>query len=217
MAKPIAEDEELLYMIDHKRKVANNALGEVVRGLVDGQPSFPLDRLMDYLTNMVSALELMLKLLSKDSESHNFAGMFHEVFKRDHPDQAFMEYLGEAMRDQKYLAKPVDNAKWFKEMEDLFAMLYAKIAGEEKYQLTRVSISVTMPREFTEFLRDHVQIFIGCHLWGAEERAKLNEFLTTTPGCVTFKEHSGMARAVAKPVTVSGQVVAAPGSGEAAE
>jgi hypothetical protein len=184
--KPIASQDELLLMIDRKRALANEAIREVILRISGGRRGYlPIQLLLDYLSNMVPALELMLKLLSGDSSGHDFAAMHCTVFGQPHPNPAFMAYLKQAMTNQKYLYEPVGREEWFfAEMKELDSKLSRLIA--KKFPASTVYKDLLMPKLFTEFLRDSAQ---------GEERLKLEQYLNAG-GLVRFGESCASARLV---------------------
>src|SRR5262249_10405895 len=114
--------------------------------------------LLEYLSNMVYALELMLKLLSDDWGSHDFAGMYQHVYGSDHTDPALMQYLQEAVKDQKYLFEPSRSlGGYIKEIEELYDALWEKIRAQHaRYEVAK---TVKLPMSFAKYLRDNLERF----------------------------------------------------------
>jgi len=160
MDKPHASDDEVLLLIRMKREYAKNAMCQMIGAFhSDGSYTSPkVTVLLDYLTNMVSALELMLKLLSGDWRTHNVGAMYEAVFESAYTRSDLTRYLEEAMKDQKYLFEPASSiSSHIPEMEDLFEALLRKL--RVKYEKFHVIKEVDLPASFGQFLRDNVARF----------------------------------------------------------
>jgi len=107
MDKPHADTNECLLLILLKRKSAKEALRTILMEFAlppHHSPSVVL--ILEYLTEMVYCIELMLKLLSGEWQSHSVAAMYQTVFKQPHPDPDLLTDIKTALRDQKYLFEP---------------------------------------------------------------------------------------------------------------
>src|SRR5262245_53780133 len=136
MDKAHANDGEVLLMIRLKREHAKRAMYEIVTalagtrgpaGVTHREPSIAV--LLDYRNAMISTLELMLKLLSGNWQSQNVGAMYETIFGKPHTDPELMEYIKQALKDQKYLFEPASNlGHYIPEMESLYDELKVKIA-----------------------------------------------------------------------------------------
>ena len=72
---PASENKvDVFVLIQLKRKRAREAMAQIIKGYDHDPPTSPdLSLLLDYLSNMVPATELMLRLLSSDWDSHDVA------------------------------------------------------------------------------------------------------------------------------------------------
>lgn len=114
--------------------------------------------ILDYLTNMAYCVEMMLKLLSDDWNSHKVGEMYQKVFGAAHPNPTLMKEITTAVRHQKYLFEP--NGGLMAEIEDL-EKLYDKLKSEvrKKYDAFEVWEEVTAPPQFTAYLLNNITRF----------------------------------------------------------
>jgi hypothetical protein len=158
-AKPRANDDGVLLLIKLRREHAKEAMRRVVGGFITFPVKVPsATLLLDYLSNMVSCLELMLKLLSGDWGSHKVGEMYKKVFGSDYAKSDLMDRLKDAIMDQKYLVEPASGiAHHIPELEELFHALEGKVKA--RYSKFSVQIDYELPRSVGEFLRDHAGLF----------------------------------------------------------
>ena len=91
-AKPRANDDGVLFLVKLRRKNAVAAFRQVVEGFTSFPAKVPsMTLLLDYMSNMLSSLELMLKLLTGNWTSHDVQGMYTTVFNSSHPNPDFHE------------------------------------------------------------------------------------------------------------------------------
>lgn len=149
--------------------------------------------LLDYLSDIVPALELMLKLLSGNRGTHEVGEMYEAVFNQPHADADFMTCLKQALRDQKYLLEPSPNkpgqpgkksiAEYIPEMEMLFDELQCKIV--DRYPTARVAKRVILPNSFGEYLRRNLSRFYN------GEHSQTIDLYLQNPNGVEFIEVAG--------------------------
>jgi hypothetical protein len=165
--KPRGTDDEICVLISLRRERAWDAMSRIVHGLARIRHEEPtVSTLLEYLSNMASTLELMLKLLSGNWGNHEAGAMYETVFGHPHADPDFMACLKFALTDQKYLFAPASDpsrpgaktiAHYIPEMEALFDSLRAKMW--EQHRTHCVVKEFDLPISFGEFLRDNVGRF----------------------------------------------------------
>jgi hypothetical protein len=161
MSKPRPSDDECLLLIVLKRKSALAAMRKIVSEF--GLPPHKAPNLvtvLEYLTNMSSCVELMLKFLSGDWRSHKVGDMYEAVFGGKHPNQRLMDHLKTALVDQKYLFEP--NGGLLSEIED-FEKLHdeLKLKIRAKQDRFQVFADIPAPDTFLPYLRDNPGRFYG--------------------------------------------------------
>src|SRR5262249_18489528 len=105
---------EAVLLIVTKRRAAKEAMFAFLKheGRWTNQAGPPYESVLGYWSNMVAALELLLKVLSDDWKGgksqygHDVGRMYDVVFGRPHSGSTFIESLKSAIRDQKYLFEP---------------------------------------------------------------------------------------------------------------
>jgi hypothetical protein len=161
---------EALLLIRMKRSRAKGALCEIVKPFcVIGYVPVPgLELLLDYLSNMVYALELLLKVMADDWRepgksrfNHRVGEMYEEVFGRPHASPILMTVLERAIRDQKFLYEPSDRLMdHIPEIEGLWDELTTEFYGRNWQGDATVLREVVAPPEFIQFLRDHLPRYL---------------------------------------------------------
>lgn len=153
MSKSHATVDECLLLIKLKREAAFAAMKKILVGF--GLPPHhapDVITMLDYLTNMVYCIELMLKLLSDDWVSHNVAKMYETAFGRPHANQQMMAEIKTALLDQKYLFEPKGGLiSQVADMEKLNDELVHEL--RKKHDILRVEVSIPAPPEFMTYLR----------------------------------------------------------------
>jgi hypothetical protein len=176
-AKARGTDEEVYVLIFLKRERALEAMDKIVKGLSFcpwHEPTFAL--LLEYISNMISVLELMLKLLSGNWQSHEVGKMYETVFGSPHPDSDFMACLKQALRDQKYFLLPSADpsqpngrtiAHYIPEIEGLFDLFKQKFC--EQHEKALFHREILLPVRIGEFLRDNVWKFFKGRTYTARD------------------------------------------------
>ena len=156
--KPHAIVDECLLLVEDKRKKARTAMHGLIAALVnDPYNIYIVPFILDYLTNMVYCIELMLKVLANSWRSHDIAAMYEKIFERKYDDH-IMKEITTALRDQKYLFEPCGVLwKHVGTIELLYSELSERLNHE--HSLYDVSKQVTIPVEFLAFLRDNANRF----------------------------------------------------------
>ena len=159
MSKAHASVDESLLLIKIKRRNAMAAMKEIVIGIGLPPHYYPnILTVLDYLTNNVSCIELMLKLLSGDWQSHQVGKMYETIFGKPHANLLLMDEICTALRDQKYLFEPNDGLlAHIGDLENLYDDVKSKLV--EKYKKFFVHASIVAPATFAVYLRDHVSRF----------------------------------------------------------
>jgi hypothetical protein len=167
-SKRRASDDEVCLLITVKRERARRTMGEIVQKLVARPATMPTHpQLLEYLTNMASALELMLKLLSGNWNNHNVGEMHKTVFGACHPDEEFMRQLEWAIKDQKYLLDPSTDPDqptgrsilhYIPELAALFDRLAHIMC--HRYASYSVFRDEMLPMRVATYLRDNVKRFL---------------------------------------------------------
>lgn len=166
--KPRGTDDDICCLIFLKRRRAREAMDMILKGLDHCPWSEPtLTLLLDYISNMVSCLELMAKLLSGNWGSHDVCDMYKTIFNRAHSDPDFTALLKLSLTNQKYFFEPATDpsqsqtgksiAEYIPEMERLFDELRQEMA--QKHPRYFVHKELLLPRSVGEYLRDNVARF----------------------------------------------------------
>jgi hypothetical protein len=140
-------------------------MSKIMHGLARVPHEGPtIETVLDYLSNMAYTLELMLKLLSGDWESHAVSAMYVKVFGQPRANREFMDCLRLALTNQKYLFEPASDlpknstiAEFIPDMESLFRALRSKMWGQHRAYC--VAKEFMLPLSFGEFLRDNAGLF----------------------------------------------------------
>src|SRR5438552_8901734 len=110
-------DAEAVLLIQMKRERAKSAMDRIVKrfGVISNEPEPGLELLLDYLMNMVYALELLLKVMANDWRTpgkshfgHRVGEMYQEIFGRPHACPDLMSILERAIVNQKFIYEPAD-------------------------------------------------------------------------------------------------------------
>ena len=181
MSKPHAGGEECLFLIQLKRKVARAAMQRIIEAIIQEPPGLPSVLIvLEYLSNMVYCIELMLKLLSGDWKSHNVDGMYKTAFQKPHPNSLLMNEIKTALCNQKYLLEPSGGLLGqVAGLEDLYHELITKV--REAQNSYWVTLDTPVPAAFLEYLRDNGDRFYSKRFtawndtagWSGKERAAL--------------------------------------------
>jgi hypothetical protein len=160
---------EALLLIRMKRDRAKAAMDQIVKrfGVISNEPEPGLEVLLDYLTNMVYALELLLKVMANDWRTpgksqfgHNVGRMYEEIFGRSHACPTFMTVLERAIRNQKFIYEPADRLMdHIPELEALWDELTTEFYQRRWMEDTTVQLEVVAPPEFIQFLRANLHRF----------------------------------------------------------
>jgi hypothetical protein len=168
---------EALLLIRMKRDRAKVAMDQIVKrfGVISNEPEPGLEVLLDYLTNVVYALELLLKVMADDwrtpGESkfgHRVGEMYREIFGRAHNCPALMTVLERAILNQKFIYGPADRLMdHIPNLEALWDELTAEFYRRHWMEDTTVQREVVAPLEFIQFLRDNLPRFYQAetHQW----------------------------------------------------
>src|SRR5262249_13968800 len=156
---------EALLLIRMKRDRAKAAMDQIVKrlGVISNEPEPGLEVLLDYLTNMVYALELLLKVMADDWRTpgksqfgHHVAEMYQEIFGRPHACPDLMTILERAILNQKFIYEPADRLiDHIPELEALWDELTTEFYQRRWMEDTWVQRKVVAPPGFIQFLRDN--------------------------------------------------------------
>lgn len=170
MNKSHATEDECLLLIKLKRQRATGAMKKIlVKFGLPPHHAPDVVTILDYLTNMVYCIELMLKLLSSNWESHNVGKMYEAAFGRAHPNRLMMKEIEAALRDQKYLFEPMGGLiAQIADMESLYDELIEGI--RKKHGTLRVEVSVPAPSNFFDYLRSNAGRILSDEIHVVDER-----------------------------------------------
>ena len=159
MPKPRPTDEEALFLIYMRRERARVVLNEILHGFADFRLQMPTAyQMLDYLTNTIQYLEMMLKLLSGDWGSHKVGTMYRTVTGQAHADATLMAALEAATMDQKYLMSPAAGIiDHIPELEEMGDALHARL--RDKYRKFGVRKDEVLPDSFARYLVDNIERF----------------------------------------------------------
>ncbi len=160
---------EAHLLIRMKRERAKTAMDQIVKrfSVISNEPEPGLEVLLDYLTNMVYALELLLKVMSNDWRKpgrsmfgHRVGEMYQEVFGRPHARPDLMAILERAILNQKFIYGPADRLMDnIPELESLWDELAAEFCRCKWMEDTTVQCEVVAPPAFIQFLRNNLPRF----------------------------------------------------------
>jgi hypothetical protein len=157
--KPHASADECLLLIQLKRKNARAAMNVIITTFSEMPKNLPdVLAVLDYLTNMVYCVELMLKLLADSWNDHDVAKLYEAVFAIPHPNSTLMKEIERALKSQKYLFEPNSGLLVnIADMEALYTELITRIREDRKR--FSVAKSAPMPKEFLLYIRHNFQRF----------------------------------------------------------
>lgn len=153
---------EALLLIRIKRDRAKAAMDQIVKRIcvISNQPETGLDVLLEYLTNMVYALELLLKVMADDWSSHDVGKMYQKVFDRPHSAPDLMPTLKKAIVDQKFIYEPADRLlDHIPELEALWDELTTEFYQRRWMENTTVQREVFAPPKLMDFLQANLPRF----------------------------------------------------------
>jgi hypothetical protein len=158
VSKPHGTVDECLVLIRIKRRAAKEAMRKMIVEFAVpkyGNHSLPgIETMLDYLSNMIYCIELILKMFSNDWKSHEVGKMYKTVFGKEHGDPVLMAEIKDALKDQKYLLEPKNGLLSRVEgLESLFDELKRKLFVE--YSKYSVQKEIPAPSSFLPYLRDN--------------------------------------------------------------
>lgn len=158
-AKPHGNTDEILLLISVRRQSAFDSMQRIVQGF--GLPphlSPRITELNNYFMNMVFCIELMLKLLSNNWNSHDVGAMYQSAFGKAHVSPGVMNDLKAAIMDQKYLFEPAAGLDGsIPELESLYDELLKELRS--KFPDWSINSTVSLPLAFAEYVRDNATRF----------------------------------------------------------
>jgi hypothetical protein len=162
-------DPEAVMLIRLKRGRAKAAMDRIVKrfGVVSNEPEPGLDVLLDYLTNMVYAIELLLKVLADDWRipgksqfRHDVGAMYKEIFKQPHKSANLMATLQAAIISQKFIFGPANGLiSLIPELEELWDELTAEFCRTRWGEVIEFKREVVAPPELIQYLQANLERF----------------------------------------------------------
>jgi hypothetical protein len=162
-------DDEAEVLIRLKRDHAKVAMDEIVKSFCSsGNTSMPgIDILLEYLTNMVYALELRLKVLSDDwrepgksKHGHKVGEMYKEIFAKLHGHPTLMQVLERAILNQKFLFEPAEKLlDCIPDLEALWDELQTEFNRRNWGKIFEVNSEVSAPENLKSYLRSNLPRF----------------------------------------------------------
>jgi hypothetical protein len=173
---PASENKvDICVLIQLKRKRAREAMARLIKEYDHEPPTSPdLSILLDYLSNMVPATELMLRLLSSDWDSHDVGKMYVAIFHKPYTKPDVMICLKEVLESQKYLVEPKSQpgksqhatiAHYIPELEALFDDLRNVMQQHSFHKEGSVIKEIHLPASFSEYIRTHVNRFVTADVY----------------------------------------------------
>jgi hypothetical protein len=161
--------DEAIYMVKIKRQRAKEAINRILErySVISCEPAPGMEVLLDYFTNMVYGLELLLKVLARDwdnpgetSYGHNVGKMYEAIFGRQHTDPAFIKELKDAILDQKFIYEPANGlVNRIEAMETLWDELKVEYMRGAWGRISTVHQEVQTDAAFGQYLLCNVARF----------------------------------------------------------
>jgi hypothetical protein len=179
--KPHGTDSEILLLIHLKRERAVESMCKILSPFKGegGKTYLPSPVfLLDYLTNMVFAIELVLKLLADNWKDHEVSDLYKAVFRTDYKDAALLNAIRAAILNQKYFAKPREGLQdRIPDLERLYKSLMRRLCV--KYQHFTVHTDVVIPEAVGQYLLANLPDFFEKRPLELHEIARgLDEYLS---------------------------------------
>lgn len=159
---------EAAYMVKMKRKRAKQAMSKIIEnyGVYSNEPAPGLEVLVDYFSNMIYGIELLMKILArqwdggKPKPNHDVAGMYKEIFGWEHRHPDLMAAIKEAIVDQKFLIHPKGSLlNRVPDIEALWDELSQEYDQRTFRQIDEVQKEITLDDEAVKYLRDNIERF----------------------------------------------------------
>jgi hypothetical protein len=156
-SKPHGSNDEILLLISIRRQSALESMRQIVEGYGEPPHRIPsIAALNNYFTNMVFCIELMLKLLSNNWQSHDAGAMYLTVFRTAHASPQLMQNIKSAIMDQKYLFEPAAGLDTnVPELEKLYTDVLSKLS--QTFPKFSIKMTVSLPKSFAEFISDSAE------------------------------------------------------------
>jgi hypothetical protein len=161
--------DEAIYLATVKRRLAKQAMSKIVEryGIISNVPNPGLDVLLDYFTNMVYGIELLMKVLANDWDvpdkskyGHDVGKMYEAIFGTPYSKSDLMRHLLNAIKDQKYIYEPGDNLlDRVPEIENLWDELKAEYYRRNYGKTIPLQKVVKMDEDFGQYLLANIERF----------------------------------------------------------
>ncbi len=160
---------EAICLIIVKRRAAKEAMFAFLKheGCWTTHAGPRYESILAYWSNMVAAIELLLKVLADDWKAgksqyrHNVGRMYEVVFGRLHSDSVFVESLKSAILDQKFLFEPDPGiVNRIPEIEQLWDELTTKFYSQQTIYHCHIDKEVNLDKRCAEFFRDNIARFV---------------------------------------------------------
>jgi hypothetical protein len=163
---------EALVLIRLKRDRAKQSIDQIVKrfGVISNDADPSLEVLLEYFTNMVYAIELLLKVMADDWKvpgksrfGHRVGDMYEEVFGKPHLCAQLMLLLEAAIVNQKFILEPAEGLmERVPEMECLWDELTFEFYKRQWMDDVFVRREVLAPANFIQFLKTNLhRFFLG--------------------------------------------------------
>jgi hypothetical protein len=154
-----ASPDECLLLIRLKRENARAAMQKIIVEFAGPPHHAPaVLSILDYLTNMVYCIELMLKLLSDNWRSHDIPAMYQSVVNQPHPDPELLRDIKTALVDQKYLFEP--NGGLLSKVPNLEALYQELIVRvRQRHPVYSVQVDIPVPLTLLAYMRDFLPLY----------------------------------------------------------
>ena len=165
----------ICILIQLKRKRAREAMARILREYDHEPPTPPdLSNLLEYLSDMVPVIEMMLRLLSSEWDNHDVGKMYATIFHKPYTKPDVMICLTDAVESQRYLVESKPHpaksqhatiAHYIPDLEALFDDL-RNVMKQHSFMKEGGGIKeVNLPLPFNDYIRTHVNRFLTADIY----------------------------------------------------
>jgi len=181
--------DEAIYIAKAKRKRAKEALNAIIdkQSAHGGASEGPtcLELIVEYFSNIVYAIELVLKVLSRDwdgpektKNGHDVGKMYRKAFGSDYCDPGLMKTIEKAILDQKFLFQPANGLlQKAIQIEELWDNLNIGFLTKSWGSISQINKSIEAGKEFGETLIRLVDKLTPAPIYQSESMSNSDKIL----------------------------------------